>query len=105
MFKSRWIYIALSAVISGVLCFTAGIFIAYKHTKAAYRAQGINEGLLSANVTNFKRIQKIVGNMPTCTDNEFEIGKTIATAKPEVILAIATNSNLYRFCSSIDNQN
>jgi hypothetical protein len=100
MTKTKWISVTLSVLILNILLFGFGITIVHNAAKQSYYNMGSHSGRLSADVATFKRLREIVGTIPACTDDEMKVGKMVATAKPEVILAIATNTNLYRFCET-----
>ena len=60
-----WIAVVVNLVVFGIAVVTA-----YKYTKAAYHAVGLNDGTIDSNARILQRFTEITGTIPRCTSEQ-----------------------------------
>lgn len=84
--------------IAGVFVCGAAVVTTYHHTKSAYRAVGVNDGIIDANTRMLERLLEITGKISVCSSEQLLEGKKIAAVKAEAIYAIAKDLDTISLC-------
>lgn len=85
-------------MIAGVIVVGAAVLTTYQYTKSAYRAVGVNDGAIDANMQILERVTEFDGKISMCTSGQILKGKEIIAVKGEAIYAFAKSPDMILLC-------
>lgn len=91
--QKQWIGVVVALII-----LSGAVLVTYRHTKEAYHAVGLNDGVVDSDTQTLQRLTQIVGTIPICNDDQQNRGKVIVSVKAESIYARANGPGMISLC-------